>query len=199
MEFLCSPPNAGAKITVTPKIDAQGAVTFDIYPEPKTDIKPTPRIDATYFIETKELKIYEVVRGPDIAPRQRFLQHMLKHLINTQGLDIACVNYASITNEHVVDLLLPLYKRAPENLELIEHHVNPDALRSIPMVSALIELGFQELHIVPLSQPGGGIFGLEGVRSGDLSLRKIPIKSQPSWNSGALRPVNFTFSKNDSQ
>lgn len=204
MEFFCLPLNSGVKITVTPEIDAQGTVTFDIHHAPKININTPPEITAKYNFEAKELEISIVSRGGAIAPRQRFLQRMLEHLIDVQGLDITCVSYESLTNVKATDLLVPLYKNATENQELIGSEVDPEALIAVPMVSALITLGFKELHIVPRSGPKGGLIGLEGVRSNDLSLRKIPIKlrpqsQQPSWSHEDSLRFNAMLSKNDGQ
>jgi hypothetical protein len=193
MEFFCSPSNTGAKITVQPKINppisqigeaskSNYQVSLNVRLEPDSVIVSDPVFLARYDAQTKELEINEVRRS-SIAPRQRFLQHILAHLIEIQGISIACINYEVVDNDSALNLLMPLFREAPDHQELIGSHVESDCLCNIPMVSALIALGFKALHIVPLSERGGAIFGLKGFRSIDLSLRRTPVKpSIPAYH-----------------
>lgn len=206
MEFNCSGNHPGAKISIIPKVNAKGCVTIDIHPELEQEDKYNPTFEATYFAETKVLMIYQVHRKYIAAEdsKPKFIQRTLEYLMDVLGLDITCVSYQSLTNKKVTDLLVPLYQNATENQELIGLYVDSDALIAIPMVSALITLGFKELHIVPRSGPRGGDIGLEGVRSNVLSLRKIPLKSQqpqqqPAWSPEDWQSFQSMLANNNGQ
>lgn len=143
--------------------------------EKNADSLLLPTFHAWYRVERKELCITNVRRG-GIEPGQKYLAKLLGELLAEAPLQMDSILFEVVDNEKAFSALLPIFRSAPDNVNLVDEFISVEKLLQLPLTNSLIAVGFRKLEIIPLSGRGGSIFGLRGSPSDQLTLSRLSMQ-----------------------